>query len=152
MKRGRRGALHCENMPRLHKALGVLVRVTLTKDRGVRNVLDVRTEEVEIVLGNLPAGFDNTRILLVTDLHIDGLDRLAQKIIGIVGDVDYDFCILGGDYSFCRAREGSLAYSRMREVAAKLRAKSRGVAVLGHHDRDRIGDVLLDGGTRGVGT
>ena len=144
VRRGLRGTLHFENMPRLHKLLEFLVRVTLTKDRGVRNVLDVRTEEVEIVLGNLPAGFDNTRILLVTDLHIDGLDWLAEKIISVADVLDYDFCILGGDYSFGRAREGSLAYSRMREVAAKLRAKSRVFAVLGNHDRYGIGELLQE--------
>jgi len=142
VRRGRRGALHFENMPRLHKTLEFLLRLTLTKDRGVRNALDVRAEEVGIVFGNLPAGFDNTRILLVTDLHIDGMDWLAEKIISVADVVDYDFCILGGDYSFGSAREGGLAYSRMREVAARLRAKSRVFAILGNHDRYSIGELL----------
>ncbi len=148
VRRGRRGTLHFENMPRLHKALEFLLRVTLTKDRGVRNVLDVRTEEVETVLSNLPAGFDNTRILLATDLHIDGMDSLAEKIISIASTVDYDFCILGGDYSFGAARQGSLAHSRMREVATKLRARSRVFAVLGNHDRYSIGRLLEECGVQ----
>ena len=142
VRRGRRGALHFENMPRLHKALEFLLRASLTRGRGVRNALDVRAEEARIVLSDLPVGFDNTRLLLVTDLHIDGMDWLTEKIISVVGAVDYDFCILGGDYSFGVAREGSLAYSRMREVAAKLRAKSRVFAILGNHDRYSIGELL----------
>jgi len=146
VRRGRRGALHFENMPRLHKMFEFLVRATLTKDRGVRNVLDVRSKNVEIVLSNLPAGFDNTRILLVTDLHIDGVDGLAEKIVSVAGAVDYDFCILGGDYSFGAARKGSLAYSKMREVTSKLRVKSRVFAVLGNHDRYSTGELLEECG------
>ena len=146
VRRGRRGALHFENMPRLHKALGFILRTSFTRARGVRNALDVRAEEVRIVLSNLPAGFDNARILLMTDLHIDGMDWLAEKIISVAEGIDYDFCILGGDYSFSRARQGSLAYSRMREVATKLRAKSRVFAVLGNHDRYSIGRLLQECG------
>lgn len=144
VRRGMRGTLHFENMPRLHKTLDFLVRVTFTRARGVSNALDLKAEEVEIALGNLPAGFDNTRLLLITDLHIDGLDLLAERIISIAGGVNYDFCILGGDYSFGTAREGSPAYSRMREVAAALRARSRVFGVLGNHDRYSIAQ-LLDG-------
>jgi predicted MPP superfamily phosphohydrolase len=146
VRRGRRGTLHFENMPRLHKTLELILRTSFTKARGVRNALDVRAEEVRIVLSSLPPGFDNTRILLVTDLHIDGMDWLAEKIIRVAEGIDCDFCILGGDYSFSRAREGSLAYSRMREVAAKLRAKSRVFAVLGNHDRYSIGRLLQECG------
>ena len=147
VRRGRRGTLHFENMPRLHKTLEFILRASFTRARGVRNALDVRAEEVRFVLSNLPAVFDNTRILLVTDLHIDGMDRLAEKIISVSEGIDYDFCILGGDYSFSQAREGSLAYSRMREVAAKLRAKSRVFAVLGNHDRYSIGRLLQECGS-----
>jgi predicted MPP superfamily phosphohydrolase len=146
VRRGRRGTLHFENMTRLHKTLELILRTSFTKARGVRNALDVRAEEVRIVLSSLPPGFDNTRILLVTDLHIDGMDWLAEKIIRVAEGIDCDFCILGGDYSFSRAREGSLAYSRMREVAAKLRAKSRVFAVLGNHDRYSIGRLLQECG------
>jgi len=148
VRRGMRGRLHFENMPRLHKALEFIVRVTLTKDRGVRNVLDVRSEDVEIVSDDLPAGFDNTRILLVTDLHIDGVDGLAEKIVRVAGAVDYDFCILGGDYSFGAARKGSLAYSSMKDVAAELRAKSRVFAVLGNHDLYSTGELLEECGVQ----
>jgi predicted MPP superfamily phosphohydrolase len=80
--------------------------------------------------------------LLITDLHIDGLDLLAEKVISIAGGVNYDFCILGGDYSFGQARKGSLAYSRMSDVAAALRARSRVFGVLGNHDRYSIAQLL----------
>jgi hypothetical protein len=67
VRRGMRGTLHFENMPRLQKTLDFLVRATFIRARGVSNALDLKAEEVEIVLGNLPGGFDNTRLLLITD-------------------------------------------------------------------------------------
>ena len=148
VRRGRSGTLHFENMPRLHKALEFILRMSFAKARGARNALDVRAEEIRIVLSNLPAGFDNTRILLATDLHMDGLDSLADKVIRTASTVDYDFCILGGDYSFGAAREGSLAFSMMRGVATKLRARSRVFAVLGNHDRYSMGGLLEECGVQ----
>ena len=142
VRRGLRGTLHFENMPRLHKTLDFLMRVTFTRAKGARNALDIRADEVQVVSGNLPGGFDNTRILLITDLHIDGQDLLAEKITSIAGNIDYDFCILGGDYSFGTAREESPAYSMMRDVATKLRARSRVFGVLGNHDRYSIAQLL----------
>ncbi|MHC5060850.1 MAG: metallophosphoesterase [Planctomycetota bacterium] len=140
--RGRRGALHFENMPRLLRMLEFILRTSFTRTRGVRNALDVRVEEVAIALKSLPAGFNGTRVLFITDLHIDGMDSLAEKIIGITEGIDYDFCILGGDYSFTRAHQGSLAYSRMSRVATKLQAKSRVFAILGNHDRYSVAQLL----------
>ena len=142
VRRGLRRTLHFQNMPRLHKMLDFLVRVTFTKGRGVRNALDVMAEEIQVVLSNLPKGFDGARILLISDLHIDAIDLLAERIVGSAGDVDYDFCVLGGDYSFGLGRKQSPAYSKMRDVALRLRAKSRVFAVLGNHDRYSVAEVL----------
>ncbi len=44
VRRGMRGTLHFENMPRLHKALDFLVRVTFAKAKGVSNALDLKAE------------------------------------------------------------------------------------------------------------
>jgi predicted MPP superfamily phosphohydrolase len=128
--------------------LAFLVRATFIKTRGVRNALDIKVRQARIVLSDLPAGFDNTRILLATDLHVDGLDSLAARIISVASTVDYDFCILGGDYSFGTARQGSPAHSMMRDVATKLRAKSPVFAVLGNHDRYSIAQLLDECGVQ----
>ncbi len=61
--------------------LDFLLRVTLIKDVGLRNALDVRLEEVQLVFGHLPKGFDNVRILFVTDLHLDGTRPLLDKVL-----------------------------------------------------------------------
>lgn len=140
--RGGRGKLHFENLPGVMRIFTFLLRVSLNKRRGEKNADNIKLEEVEIFFDDLPIGFDNTRILLITDLHIDGMDMLAERIVRIAGELDYDFCILGGDYSFEQGEKHGLAYSRMRQIAGRLVEKSRVFGVLGNHDRYRMAEVL----------
>ena len=140
--RGVRGKLHFENLPGVMRIFTFLLRVSLNKRRGEKNADNIKLEEVEIFFDDLPIGFDNTRILLITDLHIDGMDMLAERIVRIAGELDYDFCILGGDYSFEQGEKHSLAHSRMRQIAGRLVEKSRVFGVLGNHDRYRMAEVL----------
>lgn len=78
--------------------------------------MDVRVENVELVFGDLPKGFDDTRILLITDLHLDGVGTLAGKVVSIVSEIDYDYCILGGDYNRNRNRDRGQAHSQISEL------------------------------------
>ncbi len=136
-----RWRLHIENIPWLFRLLNFFIKITFRRPAGLFNALDVKTEEIEIAFKNLPKAFDNTRILLITDLHIDGCETLAEKIISAAEKINYDYCILGGDYSFGKAKPGSLAYLRMKELATRLAARSRIFAVLGNHDRYSIAEV-----------
>ena len=115
VRRGFRERLHLENLPGLLRGFHFFLRVTLTKSRGLRNAEDVQVEQVSVVFDNLPATFHNTRILLITDLHIDGIDGLAEKIISAAKEIDYDLCILGGDYSFGYDKGSGPAYPIMKE-------------------------------------
>lgn len=142
VKRGRRGWFHFENMPWLHWLLDMALRFSFIKRLGIKNALNLEVNEVEIGFDNLCEAFDGTRILFMTDLHIDGLDGLAERVIELVGGIDRDFCILGGDYSFGRREDSEAAYSRMGEIAKVLSAKSRVFGVLGNHDRYRMAEVL----------
>jgi len=142
IKRGWRWKLHFENIPLLARFFSFLLRISFTKAIGMRNAMDVRLNEVHFAFSGLPVGFDNTRILLVTDLHVDGMDGLTEMIITTLGDVDYDFCILGGDYSFGYNDDRGLVCRRMRTIAEFLGRKSKVFGVLGNHDKYKIGQLL----------
>lgn len=122
--------------------LDFLLKVSLTRSAGLRNALDVRLEEVELVFGHLPKGFDNVRILFVTDLHLDGTNPLADKVLGIVGNIDYDYCILGGDYTYGRNADTNQVYSRVERIAKMIKKKSRVFGILGNYDLYRIAELL----------
>ncbi len=143
--RGRWPKLHFENIPYLRKALNFLLWLTCTKQRGLRNALNIKLEEAEIAFNNLPKAFNNTRILLMTDLHIDGIEQLSERIVTAINKIDYDFCILGGDYSF-KYKHNNVVRTKMKELTKLLCEKSRVFAILGNHDRYEIAQLLNDCG------
>jgi len=122
--------------------LDFLLRVSLTRSAGLMNALDVRLEEVELVFGHLPKGFDNVRILFVTDLHLDGTNPLPDKVLSIVGNIDYDYCILGGDYTYGRNEDRDQVYSQIEQIAELLKTKSRVFGILGNYDLYRTAELL----------
>ncbi len=142
VKRGQLGKVHFENFPLLMSVLKFLLRVTFISNIGHRNAATIKLERSEIVLDKLPVNFDGIRILLITDLHIEGIESLGESIITAISKTDYDFCILGGDYSFGKDEGSGLAYSKMRELTTMLREKTRVYAVLGNHDRYSMAELL----------
>ena len=142
VKRGWRRAFHLENMPWLIRAFDYSLQVSCLKTTGQRNALSVQVERTELILGVLPEAFDAYRILLITDLHIDGNDQLADKVIDLVEDLNYDLCVLGGDYTFAEKRESDVAFSRMVKLATFLTRKTRVVGILGNHDRYTMAECL----------
>jgi predicted MPP superfamily phosphohydrolase len=122
--------------------LDFFLRVSLTRNIGLRNALDVRVENVELIFGHLPKGFDNVCILFVTDLHLDGTNPLVDKVLNIVGNIDYDYCILGGDYTYSRNGDLDQVYSQIEQIAKLLKTKSRVFGILGNYDLYRTGELL----------
>jgi predicted MPP superfamily phosphohydrolase len=122
--------------------LDFLLRVSLVRNIGLRNALDIRVEKVELVFSHLPKGFNNVRILFVTDLHLDGTNPLADKVLSIVGNIDYDYCILGGDYAYGRNGNRNRVYSQIEQTAELLRTKSRVFGILGNYDLYRTAELL----------
>lgn len=142
VKRGRIGILHFENLPFLKYTFNIFLDITLTKSLGIKNALAVKPEEVTLKFADLPAAFDNTRILFMPDLHIDVLDGLSENIIGIIEKSEFDFSILGGDYTFDSMVDSSLACSRMKDIVTALRSTSRVFGILGNHDKYAMAEAL----------
>lgn len=131
-----------EKIPWRWGILDFLLRICLIRNVGIRNALDVRLENVELVFGNLPKGFNNARILFLTDLHLDGTSPLADKVLGIVRNVDYDYCILGGDYARGRHRQNNRVYSQIEQLIKALKKKSRVFGILGNYDLYSTAELL----------
>ena len=128
--------------PRHWGVLDFLLRVSLIRNVGLRNALDVRVENVEFVFAHLPEGFNNVRILFITDLHFDGTKPLTDKVNSIVGNIDYDYCILGGDYTYSRNAGPDRIYLQIEQIAKLLKTKSRVFGILGNYDLYRTAELL----------
>jgi len=100
--------------------------------RGLRNAARVELRRNDIPLGRLPSAFDGFRVLHISDMHVDMNEGAMQSLVRIVAPLEYDICVLTGDYrgktwgSFAATIEG------LARVRPYLRDQVYGV--LGNHD------------------
>jgi len=114
-------------MKTVFKALGIY-------EMGVKNALNIKFADRTLYFPDLPGDFNNYSILFLSDLHIDALKNLPERIIDIVGSVSVDLCILGGDYRASMHGPYGDVLATMRNITKTIKAKDGIYAVLGNHD------------------
>jgi hypothetical protein len=119
------------------KALGIY-------ERGKRNAMAIEKLDVSFHFYDLPPAFDDYKILLLTDLHLDGLDGLTEKLVEIVQRAPVDLCILGGDFRMETYGPFDAALDRLRLLLPAIRTRDGIVGVLGNHDCPEIVGSLKD--------
>jgi uncharacterized protein len=118
----------------LMRALQVVLKLSGQHERGVRNAWDVALREVEVRLPRLPPAFDGFTVLHLSDLHLDGMPGLEQRILDLVGPREVDLCVLTGDYRTELHGPIGPTMDRLRPLAAGVRSRHGILAVLGNHD------------------
>jgi len=124
--------LHIENMPLMQAMIEVVLRVTGAYSRGRVNAGNVQLRRNEVRFPHLPEAFDGFTILHLSDLHADMSGPALMRVVELLGDLDYDLCVMTGDY---RGRTYG-DFQPCLESIARLCARLRGdiYAVLGNHD------------------
>lgn len=117
-------------------------------ERGRRNALAVVKTEQVLALANLPPAFDGFRILLATDLHLDGLPELSGRLRDLLAGERFDLCLLGGDYRMRAYGSYQECMDLLRPLARDLRADHGCFAVLGNHDCPEILPLLEEMGVQ----
>lgn len=139
-----RQKFHPENLTLIDSIVGLGLKVTGLYSSCRKNAEDVKLSGIEFKFDNLPESFDGLRILFITDLHINAIDSLTDRIIQIAESATYDFCILGGDYSFQIHGDAKPAEPYLEELTQCLTHRSKVFGILGNHDEYRIGEFLVD--------
>ena len=124
--------LHLENLPLMQATIEIALRLTGTYWRGRANAGKVQLKRNTVCLPNLPSAFDGFTILHLSDLHADISGPAMRRTAELVLDLDYDLCVLTGDY---RGRTHGDCMPCLEDVA-RLRQELHGdiYAVLGNHD------------------
>ena len=124
--------LHIENMPVMRVLIEVVLRATGTYWWGRANAGKVQVIRNTVRLPLLPNAFDGFTILHLSDLHADMSETAMQRAAELARGLDYDLCVLTGDY---RGRTYGDCGPCLA-VMARLREALRGdvCAVLGNHD------------------
>jgi hypothetical protein len=147
VRRGWLGAFHWENFDFLNPTVEFLVKAVGLFPRGYRNATDIQLEQVRLELPRLPQAFDGFRLLWISDLHIERYDHLPQKVLDMIGPLQYDLCVFGGDS--CFGHQFSDKACRLTEqIAVELVKKSPVFGILGNHDFYPIAQMLDSVGVR----
>ncbi|MGH8581468.1 MAG: metallophosphoesterase, partial [Gammaproteobacteria bacterium] len=128
--------LHIENWYSVHSVIRNSLRLALLLGRARRNARSIQLTHNEVGIAGLPRPFDGLRILHVSDPHVDVDDAFPHVLAERVRDLDYDLCILTGDYRYKTFGPCEPALAGLQRVRAQL--KGPVYAVLGNHDSIRM--------------
>jgi predicted MPP superfamily phosphohydrolase len=123
---------HIENWRIAAVLINLALRVTGMRARGRANVEDFRVCRNRLVLPQLPAAFEGYTLLQLSDLHLDVLDTFPERLAEAIGELEYDLCVLTGDYRFLTHGCHNKAMAGLERLCRDIRTDT--YAILGNHD------------------
>jgi uncharacterized protein len=100
--------------------------------RARKNTERVRVRRNEMKFAALPEAFDGYTILHISDMHVDMSEPAMRHVSELVEGMQYDLCVLTGDYRGRTYGPFDAALAGVAKVAAHLKQPIYGV--LGNHD------------------
>jgi len=137
---------HPENWYSMHSAIRGVLKILQLHDRGKRNALTIQVNHNHVFIRNLPAVFEGFRLLQITDLHIDINPEMPDALVDCIRDIEYDVCVLTGDYRANTAGDYNATLKGMERVCSHIKKPAYGV--LGNHDTIRMVPGLEEMGIR----
>lgn len=118
------------------------MKMTFLKKRGLQNAENLVLNEVGLTLPGLPEKFEGCRLLFLTDLHVEKLERIVDNVISIISEIECDYCILGGDYTTWKSSDVKASEKKLCRIIDDLKKKGRIFGVLGNHDKYKVAEML----------
>lgn len=139
-------SFHLENLASAPGFIRFCLQMVGLFRRGQNNSRRLNITSNHFHVPDLPEPFEGFRILHLTDLHVDMDEANLQAVIDRITPLEYDLCVLTGDYR--RLTWGPV--DEALEGMAQLRDAIQGdaYAVLGNHDSIRMVPALEDMGYR----
>lgn len=108
------------------------LQLSLMQPLGWRNARALRLSHNDVVLAHLPPAFQGYTLLHLSDLHLDMGPGLVEALIETVRDLEYDVCVITGDF---RAKTHGPCQAAL-DGMARLYPRLNGTvyAVFGNHD------------------
>jgi predicted MPP superfamily phosphohydrolase len=123
---------HLENWYSIHGLIRGCLRLSGLYGHGRRNTTRLETNQHDVRIEGLAEAFEGYRILHISDLHLDMSPDLTHVLIESVRKVDYDLCVLTGDYRASTYGPHEDAMHEMQNLRVHLKGPVYGV--LGNHD------------------
>jgi uncharacterized protein len=100
--------------------------------RGQRNAERVEVRENIVRSHRVPLKFDGFTILHISDMHVDMNEGAMHRLRTLLPELNYDICVLTGDYRGKTFGPFDAALDGLAQVRARLKGPVYGV--LGNHD------------------
>lgn len=127
-----RNFFHIENWYSVHALMRLCFRLVGLHGRGKRNAADIRVRENAVFIRGLPSGLNGFTILQLSDLHVDMHEAITRALIERVQEVEYDLCVLTGDFRASTYGPFEAVLQGMAELKSSLKGTVLGI--LGNHD------------------
>jgi hypothetical protein len=127
---------HIENWYSIHSVIRTLFKLTGLYWRGRANAARVQVRLNDVRFKKLPPAFDGFTLLHMSDFHADMNDGAMCRLEEILPGLNYDLCVLTGDYRGATFGNFDDALSRMQPILARIKRPVYGV--LGNHDTIRM--------------
>ena len=131
-----RNFFHIENWYSVHGLIRHALRLCGLHGRGRRNARRIGVTRNQVVLPGLPRAFDGFTLLHLSDLHLDMSPDMPDALAAAVRDLQYDICVLTGDFRARTFGPWKPALEAISRVIPELSGPLYGV--LGNHDTIRM--------------
>lgn len=140
---------HLENWYSVHSLIRTSLRLSLLLGRGRRNARRIELRHNVVPISGLPDAFEGLKILHLSDLHIDMHGDFPQVLVERVQAIDYDICVMTGDYRYKTFGSCEAALKGL----ARLRSQLKDRSYLCGAGKSRLGENGAGhGGPRGTRT
>jgi uncharacterized protein len=123
---------HLENSSWAEWIIRNVLKATGLYWRARQNAERIRVKRNEMRFKTLPPLFEGFTILHISDLHVDMNEGAMNRLLELVGDMQYDVCVLTGDYRGRTFGPFQPALDGVARLGTHL--KQPIYAVLGNHD------------------
>ena len=142
------GSFHFENIPPFMATIELFLKVSRLIKIGERNALKFVVRENHVLFPGLPINFNGLRILQLTDLHLDGYPGLGGLIANVVSEIDFDLCVLTGDFRFSDTGVYRHLLKEFNDLEPSLRCRFGVYGILGNHDFIEMAPLIEGSGVR----
>ena len=126
------GLFSLERFISVNAGISAIISLCGMRERGLRNILDLRVEEHEVILPSLPAAFEGFRVMQLADLHCDLETQMMERIREVMLTIPHDAVVLTGDYHNKVSKPFDRSLDEMLRLIPHLHPLR--FATLGNHD------------------
>jgi predicted MPP superfamily phosphohydrolase len=137
---------HPENWYSIHSGIRAVLKMTGMYWRGRKNTERIQIRHNYIKREDVPPNFEGFTILQLSDLHADMNPGPMRRLVELLGQMEYDLCVLTGDFRGKTFGPFEEALENMAPLLPHLKGPVYGV--LGNHDTIRMLPALEEMGIR----